>query len=129
MNQPNTPPLDEATLHALVDGRLVPTERTAAQARLDKDPEALRTVQAWQAQRDLLRSLHQDVAREAVPPQLAEAARQVGRAGASLRRWQRWGGMAASVLVAFTVGWLAHGQWDLRPGSGTLAKARSADFG
>jgi anti-sigma factor RsiW len=37
--------------------------------------------------------------------------------------------MAASVLLAFGVGWLAHGQWEQRPGSGTMAKSRSADFG
>lgn len=129
MNQPTKPPLEEASLHALVDGRLTPTERAAVQARLDADPEALRTVQAWQAQRDLLRSLHQDVLREPVPPELAEAAREVGRTGASLLRWQRWGGMAASVLVAFAVGWLAHAQWETRPGSSTVAKSRGADFG
>ena len=129
MTQPTSPPLDETSLHALADGRLTPTERDALQARLDADPEAMRTVQAWQAQRELLRSLHQDVLRDPVPPELSEAARRVGRAGASLLRWRRWGGMAASVLLAFVVGWLAHAQWDLRPGSGALAKARSADFG
>jgi len=129
MNQSPNPPLDEASLHAFADGRLAPDERAAVQARLDADPEAQRTVQAWQAQRELLRSMHQDVLREPVPPELAEAARQVGRTGESLLRWQRWGGMAASVLVAFAVGWLAHGQWDLRPGTNAVAKARSADFG
>ena len=129
MNQSSNPPIDEASLHALADGRLSPVEREALQARLAADPESLRTVQAWQAQRELLRSLHEDVLREPVPPQLAEAARHVGRAGASLVRWQRWGGMAASVLLAFLVGWLAHGQWDQRPGSSAMARARSADFG
>ena len=129
MNQPSSPPIDEASLHALADGRLSPSDREELQARLAADPESLRTVQAWQAQRDLLRSLHKDVLHEPVPPELAEAARHVGRAGASLARWQRWGGMAASVLLAFLVGWLAHGQWDQRPGSGAIAKARSTDFG
>jgi anti-sigma factor RsiW len=129
MNQSSNPPPDEASLHALVDGRLEPAERAALEARVDADPETLRTVQAWQAQRDLLRSLHQDVLREPAPAQLAEAARQVGRAGARLQRWQRWGGMAASVLVAFSVGWLAHGEWDVRPGAANVAKVRAGDFG
>lgn len=129
MKQPSTPPLDEASLHALADGRLEPAERAALQARVDADPEAQRTLHAWQAQRELLRSLHRNVLHEPIPPELAEAARQVGRVGASLHRWQRWGGMAASVLLAFGVGWLAHGEWDLRPGSSATAKARGADFG
>lgn len=129
MNPSSSRPPDEASLHALVDGRLAPREREALEARLAGDPEASRTVQAWQSQRDLLRALHQDVLREAPPPALADAARNVARHGTRLGQWQRWGGMAASVLLAFAVGWLAHGQWDTRPGAGALAKARSADFG
>jgi anti-sigma factor RsiW len=129
MTSSSRPPLDEASLHALADGRLAPHEREALEARLAGEPSAAETVRAWQAQRDLLRALHPEVLHEPVPPGLAEAARQVGRAGVSLVRWQRWGGMAASVLVAFTVGWLAHGTWDGLSGGGAIAKARSADFG
>src|SRR6478672_9045685 len=107
MTSHSSPPIDEASLHALADGRLSPSEREALQARLAADPEAAQTVQAWQDQRDLLRGLHLDVLREPVPPELAAAARAVGQAGASVVRWQRWGGMAAAVLLAIGGGWLA----------------------
>ena len=129
MNPSSSRPLDEASLHALVDGRIAPHEREALEARLAADPEATRTVQAWQSQRDLLRALHQDVLRESPPSALADTARDVGRQGVRLDRWQRWGGLAASVLLAFAVGWLAHGQWDTGPGAVALANARGADFG
>lgn len=129
MNSNTSPPIDEASLHALADGRLSPSEREALQARLAADPEAAQTVQAWQDQRDLLRGLHLDVLREPVPPELAAAARAVGQAGASVVRWQRWGGMAAAVLLAIGGGWLARGQWDAMPGSSVMAKARGAEFG
>jgi anti-sigma factor RsiW len=129
MNESPVPPIDEASLHALVDGRLSPDEREALLTRLVDAPEAARTAQAWQAQRDLLRALHQDVLREPVPPAIAEAARGIGRAGARIDRWQRWGGMAAAVLLAFGTGWLANGRWNAAPGPAALAKARGADFG
>ena len=126
----DTPPIDEASLHALVDGRLSAQEQAELQARLAQDPEAARTVQAWQAQRDSLRALHADVLHEPVPPALAQAARQVGNEGRRIDSWQRWGGMAASVALAFVAGWLAHLQWG---GSGGELLARGArplnDFG
>lgn len=104
-------PLDEARLHALVDGRLGAAEREELQALLAADPQAARTVQAWQEQREALRSLHADVLQEPVPAALAQAARLIGHEGGRLARWQRWGGLAASVGVAFVAGWLAHLQW------------------
>lgn len=125
----SSPPIDEASLHALADGRLAPAGREALQARLAGQPEAAQTVQAWQAQRELLRGLHADVLREPVPPELTAAARALGQASASIVRWQRWGGMAAAVLVAVGAGWLARGQWDAMPGGGVMARARGADFG
>lgn len=77
----------------------------------------------------LLRGLHQEVLQEPPPPALVQAARQLGRESARLDRWQRWGGIAASVLVAFAVGWLARGQWAVGGGS-ELARARPAvEFG
>lgn len=129
MTLQSRPPIDETSLHALADGRLAPAEREALQARLASDPDAAQAVQAWQAQRELLRGLHLDVLREPVPPELAAAARAVGQARASVNRWQRWGGMAAAVLLALGAGWLARGQWDAMPGGSALAKARGAEFG
>ncbi|WP_205959613.1 anti-sigma factor family protein [Ramlibacter humi] len=111
MNAGTDPRPDEARLHALVDGQLPPAEREALRAQLAADPEAEATVKAWAAQREHLRALHAGVLREPVPPALAAAARHLRQEGRRLDRWQRWGGIAASVVIAFTVGWLAHG-WD-----------------
>lgn len=118
----DSPLLDEARLHALVDGHLSAQEQADLQARLAQDPEAARTVQAWQAQRDALRALHAEVLHEPVPPALAQAARRVGHEGRRIDRWRRWGGMAASVALAFVAGWLAQLQW----GSGGELLARGA---
>ena len=116
-------PIDEARLHALVDGHLCAADRERMQALLASDPESARTAQAWQAQREALRALHADVLQEPVPPALSQAARQIGHEGRRVDRWQRWGGMAASVALAFIAGWLAHQQWS---GSGGELLARSA---
>jgi anti-sigma factor RsiW len=121
---------DEATLHALVDGRLSAAEREALQARLATDPEIARTVVSWSDQREALRALHRDVLEESPPAALAQAARHLGREGSRLGRWQLWGGIAASVLLAFAVGWISHGQWEARGPASALARARPVtEFG
>ena len=81
--------------------------------------------QAWQAQREALRRLHQDVLTEPVPPALLAAAGLASRRHADHARWTRWGGMAAGVLLAFGAGWLANGQWSAAR-TGTLARAGGA---
>ncbi|MDR7305178.1 anti-sigma factor [Rhodoferax saidenbachensis] len=109
-----TPPpssaLSEDTLHALVDGRLDVAQRIAIEALLVQDPEAQASVARWRQQRTLLQGLHAELLHEAPPTHLTQAALgAVGdpRANAA---W-RWGGLAASILLSFTVGWFAHGQW------------------
>lgn len=126
-DDPNLLP-DEADLHAFVDGRLDPAARAAVQARLDADPEAARTVAAWARQRQALRALHADLLQDPVPPSLLQAAQQLDARSRRLGQWQRWGGVAASLLVAFGMGWGGHGQWQARQdGAGTpAAQARAA---
>ncbi|MHB1125006.1 MAG: anti-sigma factor family protein [Ramlibacter sp.] len=101
----------EADLHAFVDGRLAPGERAAVQARLDADPAAAAQVREWQEQREALRSLHAGLLADPVPPALLAAAQQFDHRSSRLGRWQRWGGMAASLVLAFGIGWGSHGQW------------------
>lgn len=101
----------EDDLHALLDGRLSETQRHSLEARLQHDPAAQATLQAWQEQRDSLRGLHRDVLDEPVPQSLLMASRQASRAQQQAVRWTRWGGMAASVMLAFGLGWLSHGAW------------------
>ena len=107
-------PDDEAELHAYVDGRLDAVRRTAVEARLVVDAEAARRVRAWQQQRDALRALHPGLLAAPVPPHLLQAAAQLQRRSSRLAGWQRWGGMAASVLLAFGLGWGGHMQWQSR---------------
>jgi len=111
MTAPASPPPSDDRLHALVDGRLSAAERAQALAQLADDPTAAATHAAWSAQREALRGLHADALDEAVPPVLLAAAGQAGRAQGEALRWRRWGGMAASVALAFVAGWAAHGLW------------------
>jgi anti-sigma factor RsiW len=65
---------------------------------------------AWESQRAALRQLHRDVLDEAIPPALLAAASQASQQHAKQARWMHWGGMAASVAIAFVAGWLFHAQ-------------------
>jgi anti-sigma factor RsiW len=122
-------PLDDSTLQAWVDGRLPPEARAAVDRRIEADPQLALHAAALASQLESLRGLHREVLQEPVPAALAEAARRVGREGARLDGWQRWGGMAAAVLLAFGVGWASHAQWDMARGT-PLARARPVtEFG
>ena len=97
-------------INQLVDDQLPPPEKAEALARLENDPLAQETRQAWQAQREALRALNRPLLEEPIPETLLAAARssQLGRQ--QIDQWRRWGGMAAAVVLAFGVGWLSHGQ-------------------
>lgn len=116
---------DEARLHAFVDGRLDPAERAQVQARLADDPAAAALVRQWQEQRAALRGLHAGLLDEPVPAALLAAAQQLDRRSSRLGRWQRWGGMAASLALAFGIGWGSHGQWRERQELAQPAAARA----
>lgn len=102
---------DEAAWHALVDGRLSPADAAALRHRLEEQAGAEQTLEHWRQQRQQLRALHQGMLAEPIPETLVAAALR----GAALRerrdRWWRWGGMAASVLLAFALGWTGRSLW------------------
>ncbi|MCI5067933.1 anti-sigma factor [Acidovorax sp.] len=111
--------------HALVDDRLPPAEAEALRQELAGDPAAQETIARWQHQRAQLRALHQDLERAPVPEALLQAA--LAAAAGQARRhadWWRWGGMAASVLAAFGLGWMGHGQWAGHGAAAGIAGAR-----
>ena len=58
----------------------------------------------------VLRALHQDVLDEALPPSLQQAAQHLEGLQQRAAQGRQWLGMAAAVVLAFGVGWLAHGQ-------------------
>ncbi len=103
--------LIDSQINALVDDQVPAHQRADLEARLASDPLAQETVHAWREQRDALRALHRPVLDEAVPAALLTAARIGQRSHQQLDQWWRWGGMAASVLLAFGMGWLANTQW------------------
>ena len=118
---PAAPPNDH-TWHALVDGRLPPAEAKALQQQLATDAPAKATVAQWQAQRQQLRALHEDMLKAPLPDALLQTlASAAVRRENQHRQWWRWGGMAASVLVAFALGWVGRGQWPELAPSGLLA--------
>jgi anti-sigma factor RsiW len=116
-------PIPEDDLHALVDGRLAPEDAAALSRRLAADPEAKATVAAWQGQRDALRARFAEVEDSSLPASLVATAQRAEGALAQASQWWRWGGMAAALLLAFGMGWLASSQW--RTGHGDAALARS----
>jgi anti-sigma factor RsiW len=116
-------PLTDDELHALVDGQVPAADRAALEARLAQDPAALATIARWRKQRDALRGLHRQVLEESIPSTLLAAAQQTAASAQTTDQWWRWGGMAAGVMMAFGVGWLSHGQWQLLHPSAVLTKA------
>jgi anti-sigma factor RsiW len=81
---------------------------------------------AWRAQRDALRRLHREVLEEPIPPSLVAAAEQVAARQALHASWMRWGGIAASLLAAFGIGWLGHLEWVRQHTAPSLAAAPAA---
>jgi anti-sigma factor RsiW len=136
---PPPPPITDDDLHALVDGRLAPHAHAALLARVEADPIAAQTLAAWRRQREALGSLHLALMDEPMPAALAQAARQAHSRQLAAARWWRWGGMAASVLLAFGLGWTlrsVQGPGGTGPdtavrllaGSGTAAPVRAHEF-
>jgi len=114
-------PPDEYDLHALADGRLTPSHKQAVQARLSA--EDAERVALWEAQRKRLRALHATMNEEALPePLRSTAGRLQALHDRQVQVW-RLGGMAASLLLAFGLGWTVHGQWP-QPAAGVPATAQ-----
>jgi len=101
--------VQEAELHAWVDGQLPPDRVDAVTHWLLQHPEDAERVRAWQAQRQGLQGLERAVLDEPIPLAL-------GRAVRPRSAWQRWAaapwaqGMAAGLLLAvgFGLGWQLH---------------------
>lgn len=114
MKDPTLPDSEDPELHAYVDGRLDPLRAAAVEARIAADPALARQVHAWKAQRLALRDLHAGVLNEPVPSHLLRAMQVLDRRSSRVALWQRWGGMAASVALAFALGWFGHIEWQHR---------------
>lgn len=111
MDSSRTSPLTHDELNALVDGQLTAGQRATAMAHIADDPLAGETLKAWQDQREALRGLHQKLLDEPIPETLLATVQRSTRGRQALDPWWHWGGLAAGVLLAFAVGWTAHGQF------------------
>jgi anti-sigma factor RsiW len=75
-----------------------------------------------------LRALHQEVLHEELPPTLRAAAERVEALQHQAAQSRQWVGMAAGVLLAFGVGWLAHGQWSGQAGAALAHRGVEHEF-
>lgn len=112
--QGGPPRVDEDELHALVDGRLDAARAADLRRRLESDPQAQATVKAWVAQRDALGRAFPAPAIDATPATLLAAAGRAQELRESARQWTRWAGMAAAVVMAFGLGWVANVEYAAR---------------
>src|SRR3989344_3992796 len=112
---------ESSTWHALVDGQLPLAQAQALREQLQDDQEAQATLAHWQAQREQLHALHQDLLHAPVPDTLMAAALRATDRREQQAQRGRWGGMAASVLLAFVLGWTGRGQWPAVAPGKTLA--------
>lgn len=76
---------------------------------------------------DALKGLHQEVLRAPVPPSLLAAAKAAADVHERTTAWWRWGGMAASVMMAFGLGWTVHGQWPSHGGTGAAIASQTPE--
>ena len=118
-NDPRTDKIEEATLHAYVDGQLSPKERARVEAWLAEHPEDGARVREWRHQNAALEALF---ATSEAEQRVAGMVRpQTGAPGRPL-----WGGAmrlaAALVLVAIGIGggWLTRGI--MAPDRGAVAE-------
>jgi len=114
MKDSTFPMSEDPELHAYVDGRLDPLQHAAVEARLAADAALARQIHAWKAQRLALRELHAEVLEQPVPAHLLQAAQLLDRRSSRFSQWSRWGGMAASIALAFVLGWAGNMQWQER---------------
>jgi len=123
---PNSP-LQQDDMHAWVDERLTPEQLHAVEAQLGQHPAQHNEALQWRSQADALRVLHLDVLQEPVPAHLLESAQRISTYRHGVRQWTRWGGMAASVALAFACGWW--GRPALFPGDELAQTSRTLNRG
>ncbi len=115
-------PAEAERWHALVDGHLPAHEAADLRQQLQAHPGAQETIAHWQTQRERLHTLHQNLLHEPVPDPLVAAALRAASRGEQQAQWWRWGGIAASVVMAFVLGWAGRSQWPPHtPSSSTIA--------
>lgn len=114
-------PVDEHALHAYVDDALTPEERAQVEAQLRANSDLARRAEEYRRQNELLRSALDPVLNETIPPHLGVRPTRTGA-----NRWLRFGGLAASMLLAGVLGWLLRGETPERPDFGARLARNAA---
>lgn len=119
---PGAPPISEEDLHAWADGRLPTARRTAVDAWLAGQPEALQRAEAWRDQNAAMHRRFDPVLAEPIPEALIAVTRRDTR---HARAWptafaSRQAAAVAWLALGAVIGFFAH---DLRdsPEAATLA--------
>ncbi|GAA4324233.1 anti-sigma factor [Pigmentiphaga soli] len=120
-------PIAEADLHAYADRELPPARRAEVEAYLASHPDARRRIEAWQAQKRVLREWLDPVLDDPLPLRFPlQPAR---------RPWpwpQPWRSLAAGVAIAIASGgaaWSVRGVLDARAPVGGMQALAAADAG
>lgn len=107
--------MKDELLHAYVDGLATPQDRLAVEAEMASDPDVAARVRAYAEQN---RALH-----EAFDSVLAEP-HDLRLPVSEAVGWRRWGGLAATLVVGVSIGYVARG-WVATPAA-TIRIAREA---
>lgn len=113
--------IDDAELHAYVDGVLPPPRRAAVEAMLRADAQAMARVDAYREQNRLLRAALEPLLTQPIPDRLH---RHRVRPRGNMPR--RYGAMAASLLLAGAVGWFLRGELQPAPAGWTQVLVQRA---
>jgi len=114
MNNRQRARMEEDDLHALVDGRLPAAEAAELRRKLAEDPHQQETARVWAEQRDALRRAFEYPALDTTPAPLLAAAKRAQDLRDSAMQWTRWAGMAATVVLAFGLGWYGNIEYAAR---------------
>jgi anti-sigma factor RsiW len=105
-----THPMSPDEMHAIVDQPSSEKRRQVLEALSRDDPQTAEAIAAWVEQRSQLQALHQAVLSEPIPPSLRQAAERLSRQQQDREANWRLVGKAASVFLAFGLGWIANSQ-------------------
>jgi len=116
--------MDEATLHAYVDGQLTPYEAAEVAQWLQNHPDDAQRVLSWRSQRAALQGLHAEMLDEPLPPALLRRLQAAPATAANAAQFWRQGLAAACLLaVGLAGGWYGHASW---PGGASPPQASGA---
>ena len=102
-------PIEEADLHAYVDGLLSEERRAEVEAFLAANPQDAERVRAYKKQNEMLRALFDPALDEPIPAEWQSLQ----------RRWnlpvKRYGAISAWIIIGAVVGWALRGAYTGRP--------------